>query len=169
MPSSPLWSQPPMPPAMPACFRFSIINCPNLSCPGMGSYITTAMNEDDDDDNSEDACVTDARSFRIRSRARIVGHVQRGGSWTTSLTMMTMATMKRPSSCDNDLPSLSLSSIHRRTGGLRHRCCPPPSPRSDYNRKQRFTIALAIFAATFLVGAPLLIIGPVPEGSLSPR
>jgi len=43
----------------------------------------------------------------------------------------------------------------------------PPSPRSDYDRKQRFAIALAVFVAAF-IGAPLLIIGPTPEESLSP-
>jgi hypothetical protein len=169
LPSSPFWSPHLTPPAMPARFRFSIINCPNLSCPGMGSYITTATNEDDDNDNDEDAGVTDEQSFRIRSRARIVGRVQRGGSRTTSSTTMTTVTTKHPSSCDDDPLSLSLSSIHCRTSGLQRRCRPPPSPRSDYNRKQRSAIALAIFAATFLAGAPLLIIGPVPEGSFSPQ
>ena len=169
LPSSPFWSPPPMPPAMPARFRFSIINCPNLSCPGMGSYITTVTNKDDDDDNDEDAGVTDERSFRIRSWVRIVGCVRQGGSRTTSSTTMTTVMTKHPSSCDDDPPSLSLSSIHRRTSGLQRHCHPPPSPRSDYNRKQRSVIALAIFATTFLAGAPLLIIDPIPEGSLLPR
>ncbi len=39
---------PPLPPAMPARFRFLIINWPNLSCPGMGSYIATATNDNKD-------------------------------------------------------------------------------------------------------------------------
>ena len=33
---------------MPARFRFSIINWPNLSCPGMGSYIATVTNNEED-------------------------------------------------------------------------------------------------------------------------
>lgn len=153
---------------MSARFRFLIINCPNLSCQGMGSYITTATNkdEDDDDDNDKDAGVPDARAFRIRSRARIVGRVRQGGNPTTSSMMMTTTMRKRPSLCGDDPPSLSLSSIHRHTSGLRRRCYPPPSPRSNYDRKQRFTITLAVFVAAF-VGAPLLIIGPAPEGSLA--
>jgi hypothetical protein len=39
---------PPLPPAMPARFRFLIINWSNLSCPGMGSCIATTTNDDED-------------------------------------------------------------------------------------------------------------------------
>jgi hypothetical protein len=33
---------------MPARFRFSIINWPNLSCPGMGLYIATVTKDNED-------------------------------------------------------------------------------------------------------------------------
>jgi hypothetical protein len=58
---------------MPACFRFSIINWPNLSCPEVGSYIATATNDNEDYIDVDVDGVGPEAMRRSRSHADVSG------------------------------------------------------------------------------------------------
>jgi hypothetical protein len=162
----PFWPPPPPPPAVPARFRFSIINYPNLSCPGMGSYIATATNEDDDEDKDDKADTGLAAMRRSRSCANVSGRYIKKHSRTRSVgNDSSYPCPGRTSFRNKESGEDHRSSVPHRATMIRLLCLchrsifvqvafsvvvvNPPSPRSDDDRIQRVAVGLAVFVAAF--------------------